>query len=415
MSKTITLTQGKRENRGAGPCALPPGRVGGSREAAGSPAGAGSYGFLARRASSSQPDGFSLGRFAGGRPALLLAILLALLVGGCGAPAAGSKLEMAPAPTPAPVPPRPVVLPADEAAHDNLSEWWYYTGHLRTESGEKYGFELVFFQGVRGQNPVGYAAHFAITDHQQGSFSYEEKVDRTLRVQGEGQYRLAVGDWTMGGQGDDHYLRAQGKGYAVDLKLHATKPPVLHNGAGWLSFGPAGDSYYYSRTRMEVGGVLQANGVSERVTGLAWMDHQWGDFILVNGGGWDWYSVQLGDGTEVMVTLLRDQPGNVAAVYGSYVDRQGRVTELKAGDLEVGATGSWRSPHSGATYPSGWKLRLPGQGIELTLEPVLRDQELNTTRSTGVSYWEGEVQVSGTRGGASLSGEGYVELTGYAR
>ncbi len=313
------------------------------------------------------------------------------------------------------MPPRPVVLPADEAAHNDLTEWWYYTGHLKTESGKEYGFELVFFQGVRGQNPVGYAAHFALTDPEQGSFRYSEKVDSSLRVQGGGQYRLAVGDWKMGGDGDDHYLQAQGKGYAVDLKLHSTKPPVLHNGIGWLSFGPVGDSYYYSRTRMEVEGTLQDGNRDERVTGEAWMDHQWGDFILVNGGGWDWFSVQLGDGTEVMVTLLRDQPGNVAAVYGSYVDRQGRVTDLKAADLEVGATGSWKSPHSGATYPSGWKLRLPGQGLELKLDPLLPDQELNTLQSTGVSYWEGAVRVSGARNGVPLAGEGYVELTGYAR
>ncbi len=349
-----------------------------------------------------------------GQAALLLMILLAFLLAGCAAPASDSPLKMVAAPTPTPVVPRPISLPADEAAHDNLSEWWYYTGHLKTESGKEYGFELVFFQGVRGQNPVGYAAHFAITDHQRRAFSFDEKVDQTLRVQGDGRYQLSVGDWKMGGEGDDHYLQAQGKGYAVDLKLHSAKPPVLHNGIGWISFGPVGDSYYYSRTRMEVKGTLQDGDTTERVTGLAWMDHQWGDFILVNGGGWDWYSLQLGDGTEVMVTALRDQPGNVAAVYGSYVDRQGHTADLKAGDVEVQATGSWKSPHSGATYPSGWRLRLPGQGLDLSLEPVLKGQELNTTQSTGVSYWEGEVRVSGSHAGSPLSGEGYVELTGYA-
>jgi predicted secreted hydrolase len=342
-------------------------------------------------------------------------MLLAFLLAGCAATAAGSRLEMVPAPTPTPVVPRPINFPADEAPHHDLSEWWYYTGHLKTESGKEYGFELVFFQGVRGQNPVGYAAHFAITDHRRGSFSFFEKVDSSLRVQGDGRYQLAVGGWRMGGEGDDHYLQADGGDYAIDLKLHSAKPPVLHNGIGWLSFGPVGDSYYYSRTRMEVDGTLRDGNASERVTGLAWMDHQWGDFILVNGGRWDWFSLQLGDGTEVMVTVLRDQPGNVAAVYGSHVDRQARVTDLKAGDLEVAATGSWSSPRSGATYPSGWRLRLPNQGLDLTLEPVLKDQELNTTASTGVSYWEGEVRVSGSPAGSPVSGEGYVELTGYAK
>ncbi|MCL4531783.1 MAG: carotenoid 1,2-hydratase [Actinobacteria bacterium] len=351
------------------------------------------------------------------RPGLwrLILLLPVFLLAGCAAPAPGSPLKMVTAPPPTPVVPRPISLPADEAPHNDLTEWWYYTGHLKTESGKKYGFELVFFQGVRGQNPVGYAAHFAITDHQRQTFSFAEKVDQSLRVQGDGRYQLVVDGWKMGGNGDDDYLQAQGNGYAINLKLHSEKPPVLHNGIGWLSFGPVGDSYYYSRTRMEVEGTLQDGDTTERVTGLAWMDHQWGNFILVNGGGWDWYSVQLGDGTELMVTVLRDQPGNVAAIYGSYVDRQGRTTNLKAGDLEVRATGSWKSPRSGATYPSGWKLRLPGQHLDLTLEPVLKDQELNTTRGTGVSYWEGEVRVSGSRGGSPITGEGYVELTGYAK
>ena len=342
-----------------------------------------------------------------------MAVLLALLLVGCAAPATRSQLEMVVAPTQTPATPRPISFPSDEAPHSDLSEWWYYTGHLTAQDGSRYGFELVFFQGVRGQNPVGYAAHFAITDHQRRSFSFFEKVDRALQVQGEGRYRLAVGEWRMGGGGDYHYLQADGGGYAMDLELRSAKPPVLHNGIGWLSFGPVGDSYYYSRTRMEVEGSLQDGGVAQRVTGLAWMDHQWGDFILVNGGGWDWYSIQLDDGTEVMVTVLRDQPGNVAGTYGSYVGEDGRVVNLKAGGVEIETTGRWSSPRSGATYPSGWRLRLPDQGLDLALEPVLRDQELNTTSSTGVSYWEGEVRVFGSRAGAPVSGEGYVELTGY--
>ncbi len=193
--------------------------------------------------------------------------------------------------------PLAIALPADDAPHDNLSEWWYYTGHLKTESGKSYGLELVFFQAVRGQNPVGYAAHFAVADHQRQAFSFEQRADRALRVQGDGRYRLAVGDWRMGGDGDDHFLQARGMGYAIDLKLRSLKPPVLHAGSGWISFGPVGDSYYYSRTRMEVTGSLQDGDATERATGLAWMDHQWGDFVVA-GGGWDWLSAQLDDGAD---------------------------------------------------------------------------------------------------------------------
>ncbi|HEX9015025.1 MAG TPA: lipocalin family protein, partial [Chloroflexota bacterium] len=155
-------------------------------------------------------------------------------------------------------------------------------------------------------------------------------------------------------------------------------------------------------------------GRREDVTGLAWMDHQWGDFIVVNGGGWDWYSVQLSDGTDVMVTVLRDQEGDVPAVYGTISDPLGKATDLNAADVKVEATGSWTSPHTGAKYPSGWRLRLPGQGIDLEISPVLPDQELNTRQSTGVAYWEGDVRITGTRAGTAVSGQGYVELTGYA-
>jgi predicted secreted hydrolase len=345
---------------------------------------------------------------------LLLAGLMLLLATACGAAAgAEPRIEVRPVPEPAREAPRPVVLPDDDAPHDVLSEWWYYTGHLQTESGKRYGFELVFFQAVRGRNPVGYAAHFAVTDHQRRSFSYDERVGTTLRLQGDGEYRLELGGWRMGGEGDEHYLLADGGGYSIDLELRSVKPPALHGGIGWISFGPVGDSYYYSRTRMEVEGTITYGGVSERVTGLSWMDHQWGDFILVNGGGWDWFSVQLDDGSDLMITILRDQPGSVAATYGTLLDAGGAATELAAEDIRVEATGEWRSPSTGIVYPSGWRIRLPGHGLDLAVEPVIPDQELETSASTGVSYWEGEVEVSGTRDGVAVGGLGYVELTGY--
>ena len=213
----------------------------------------------------------------------------------------------------------------DEAPHDALSEWWYYTGHLETESGKRYGFELVFFQAVRGRNPVGYAAHFAVTDHQR-----RELLDttsgraRAWRLQGSGEYRLRARGLAHGRRRGRAPHPGRGKGYSIDLKLRSVKPPALHGGTGWISFGPVGSSYYYSRTRMEVEGTSAGGGDRiEKVTGLSWMDHQWGNFILVNGGGWDWFSLQLDDGSDLMVTVLRDQPGSVAATYGTLVDARG--------------------------------------------------------------------------------------------
>jgi predicted secreted hydrolase len=345
---------------------------------------------------------------------LLLAGLMLLLATACGAAAgAEPRIEVRPVPEPAREAPRPVVLPDDDAPHDALSEWWYYTGHLQTESGKRYGFELVFFQAVRGRNPVGYAAHFAVTDHQRRSFSYDERVGTTLRLQGDGEYRLELGGWRMGGEGEEHYLLADGGGYSIDLTLRSVKPPALHGGIGWISLDVMGDSYYYSRTRMEVEGSISDGGVTERVAGLSWMDHQWGDFILVNGGAWDWFSLQLDDGSDLMVTVRREQPAILGATYGTLLDARGEATELAKADVQVEATGEWRSPRTGILYPSGWRIRLPGHGLDLAVEPMLADQELETSASTGVSYWEGEVEVSGTRDGAAVGGLGYVELTGY--
>jgi hypothetical protein len=140
-----------------------------------------------------------------------------------------------PAPTPTATVPKPVSLPADEAPHNALTEWWYYTGHLKTTSGREYGFEFVIFQAVRAGSPVGYAAHFAVTDLGRGTFTYQERSDRSLAIQGNGQYRLSVGGWQMEGNGDDHHLLARGDRYAIDLRLHSVKPPMLHNGIGWIS------------------------------------------------------------------------------------------------------------------------------------------------------------------------------------
>jgi predicted secreted hydrolase len=345
---------------------------------------------------------------------VLLTGFLSLMVTACGTSAeAEPRIEVRPVADPAREAPRPVVLPEDDAPHDALSEWWYYTGHLQTESGKRYGFELVFFQAVRGRNPVGYAAHFAITDHQRRSFSYDERVGTSLRLQGDGEYRLELGGWRMGGEGDEHYLQADGEGYSIDLKLRSIKPPALHGGIGWISLDRMGDSYYYSRTRMEVEGTISDDGVTERVTGLSWMDHQWGDFILANGGAWDWFSLQLNDGSDLMITVRREQPGSVAATYGTLLDERGAATELADADLLVEATGEWRSPRTGILYPSGWRVRLPGHGFDLILEPVIPDQELETSASTGVTYWEGEIEVSGTWDGVPVAGLGYVELTGY--
>jgi len=318
-------------------------------------------------------------------------------------------------PLPPLTPPEPTQMPAvqfprDALPHDVLTEWWYYTGHLRTDGEPReYGFEFTIFQ-VRRQNvPSGYLAHFAITDVDAQRFSHQARV-----AQGEAftAFPLEVDGWRLTSDGAADVIEASmqpGPGaetaYTLRLETRDTKPPALHNG-GIINYGAAGASYYYSRTRLDVSGALATgDGPPQAVTGEAWMDHQWGDFVVAD-GGWDWYSLQLDDNSELMLYIVRDGSGKTIGVYGSQVLADGSTREI-SGTLPT-ATRSWTSPHTGAAYPSGWRLDLP-DGRQMEIEPVLRDQELFFPDFGGMTYWEGAVRVGG-----DLTGQGYVELTGYA-
>jgi predicted secreted hydrolase len=307
----------------------------------------------------------------------------------------------------------PIRLPADDRPHDDLTEWWYYTGHLTGDSGAAYGFEVVFFQIERANVPVVYAAHAAITDHARGEFHYGEQT--WTRDRPPAAFDLADGDWHIAGDGASDRVMATVKNYALDLQLTPTKPPVLHGEKGVISFGPVGDSYYYSSTRMTIQGNLVDHGNRTSVTGEAWKDRQWGNFLVVPGAGWDWYSLQLGDGTDLMLFVLRDVLGKASPSYGTLVHPDGTTETLSAGASVVKAIGAWTSPTTGTAYPSGWSISLPDKELRLSVRPVLLDQELDTRKSTGEIYWEGEVTAEGESHGKPIAGQGYVELTGYAQ
>ncbi len=350
--------------------------------------------------------------------------LLALVAAGCGDIASSeSKATLTAEPTAtraaaafvAPTPAvEPIRFPEDEAPHDMLTEWWYYTGHLFTTDGTRYGFEYVIFQAQRGAFPPYYAAHLAISDSAGQRFVYDQRDGPSARRSVDSGFSLDLDGWTMAGALGHDRLVADMPGYAIDLDLTATKPPALHDGDGYVSFGPAGGSYYYSRTRIEARGTLVVDGTPLPVTGEAWMDHQWGNFIQVGGGGWDWFSVQLDSGWDMTISLVRGLDGSLAAAYGTIVDPAGVASHLAADDIDVRVLDTWTSPHSGAIYPSSWAIGLPDHGWDIRLTPSLPDQELDTQATTGVTYWEGEVLVAGTVGGVPVDGLGYVELTGYA-
>ena len=315
-----------------------------------------------------------------------------------------------------------VAFPEDDGPHDRQVEWWYYTGHLSSDAGDAWGFELTFFK-VQTVGVTGYVGNFAVTDHQKGIFFFAEKPGFNEHEHPEGGFDVKVGDWLLrGGGGTDHIEVvhrdvATGLEYGLDVDLQALKDPVLHGRDGITGEGTGFPSYYYSRTRLSVAGTLHDNGTDHPVTGSAWMDHQWLDQTEETGlgaiDGWDWFSIQLLDGTDVMLTEVRLDDGTLAYAEGTWVEADGSYEELDMERVTIVSTGSWTSPESGNTYPSGWTVAIPQRGVVLSIEPVLEDQELWPLAITPVVYWEGEVRVIDAIGASTVQGHGYVELTGY--
>lgn len=336
-------------------------------------------------------------------------LFLALLTISCRPAGEAVRVSFTPTPTPQP---RPLSLPADELPHNVLTEWWYYTGHLKAQGGRSYGFEFVIFQSQRRDN-VAYAAHFAISDRQGNSFRFADMVQPGSRTD-KPWLELAVGQWRLSGLMGTYSITAGMEGYALTLSTRPLKPPTLHMG-GIIDFGPAGSSYYYSFTRLAATGALIDHGMPVPVSGTVWMDHQWGNFLPLASGGWDWFALQLDNGDDIMIYILRDASNNPVGAYATYVDPAGTVRTLDPNKVTVTAFSQWTSPHSGATYPMGWTVNLSELELTLRLKPVMQDQELDTRRTTGVIYWEGEVAIEGLKGSMPVQGEGYVELTGYAR
>ena len=392
-----------------------------------------------------------------GRLRSLVVVVILGSLAACGGPVAANPpaahpvVTAPPTASPGPPDPRAVVLPADDAPHHRLTEWWYYTGHLRDDAGGSWGFELVVFRAERGGFPVSWASHLALTDERGGEFHYAQRaevgpqvnVDQLdgdapggsggqpgfdLRIRGAdplGSSTVAREPWVMSGHdGVDTITAAAGAdevagdpvaGFGLALSLTASRPPTLHDGDGYVDFGAAGGSYYVSRTAMAASGTIAVGDRTLRVSGSAWFDHQWGDFIAVGAGGWDWFAINLADGTDIMLSLVRATDGTYPLVYGTYLPATGPAEHLDASAFSVEVTDTWTSPHTRTRYPAGWSISIPGHRLRIDLAPTVADQELDTRATTGVVYWEGSQLVTANRAGESVGGQAYVELTGYLR
>jgi len=330
------------------------------------------------------------------------------------------------------LPGRKLSFPSDHYSHpDFKTEWWYYTGHLETESGNRYGYQVTFFRfGVRDrqkemkEKPLFtelYMAHFALSDAAKKKFLYRERINRGYGERAGAatdRYLVWNEDWKVEGDNKEHRIYAGDRGATLRLALTSLKPPVLHgqNGHSQKAEGEGRASYYYSLTRMQTEGELTIDGKKEKVRGLSWMDHEFGSNQLAdNQVGWDWFSIQLDNKSELMLYLMRQKDGSVDPYSsGTLVSANGTTRHLALKDFRIEVMERWKSPKSGANYPMRWKVSIPAAEIVLEITPAFYDQELITSRSTRVTYWEGAVGVKGTFKQSAVGGRGYVEMTGYA-
>jgi predicted secreted hydrolase len=329
-------------------------------------------------------------------------------------------------------------FPRDHGPHPGFrTEWWYWTGNLKSETGRRFGFQLTFFR--HQLTPFGgtsawpdppsawrsrqiYLGHAALSDMAgKRHFQTERAVRQALGLGGWVRWgpdiTLFLRNWYAVILPDAHRLHAEGDAFDFTLEMKPVKGPVRHGIDGYSRKGatPERASCYYSFSRLETTGTVTVGGKSFEVEGESWMDHEFSTAPLEPGTlGWDWFSIQLADKTEIMIYLLRQKDGELSpASSGTYIDASGALRHLERGYFQVVAKESWKSPRSGAVYPQRWSISIPLLGIDLELSANLADQEMRTAGTTGVTYWEGSVAVKGTKGSTPVEGHGYVEMTGY--
>jgi predicted secreted hydrolase len=319
-------------------------------------------------------------------------------------------------------------FPRDHFNHPEFqTEWWYYTGNLHSSDEKRFGFELTFFRhGVdretRQKNVWDvsdvWLAHFALSDIDGGRFYHTERLNRAgagLAGADKEKARVWNGNWQSRWEGRGQNLQAVADKFRIDLTVQGEKAPVIHgaNGVSQKAAGEGRASHYISLTRLSTKGTIKVEGKALAVEGLAWMDHEFFTHQLgTNQSGWDWFSLQLDDGSELMLFRLRRKDG-LADPYsaGTYVDAQGRARHLAVSDFLLAPGKAWTSAETGARYPIAWNVRVPSLGLDAAVTTRLQQQELT---SKTMAYWEGAVEMVAKKGGRPVKGVGYLEMTGYA-
>jgi predicted secreted hydrolase len=319
---------------------------------------------------------------------------------------------------------RRLEFPADHGSHPQFrTEWWYVTGWLTTERGQPLGFQVTFFRtkpDIDENNPSAFAphqlliAHCAISDPKRGRLWQDQRIRRAgmgLAEAATGDTRVWIGNWSLERAAAGYSAKVEAEDFTVDLMLTETQAPLLNGDSGVSRKGPSPSaaSYYYSLPHLRVAGAVARQGAADRVTGEAWLDHEWSsEYLDSQAVGWDWIGVDLDDGAALMAFRIRGPRGEQRWAGGTLRGSDGQVQILQPADVEFHPGRRWTSPRTRIAYPVQWRVRAGRR--EFNLEPLLDDQENDTRLSTGAIYWEGAVRAYERE---RLVGRGYLELTGY--
>ena len=320
-------------------------------------------------------------------------------------------------------------FPKDHGSHpEQKIEWWYFTGNLAAADGHAFGYQLTFFRIGTDPHPLNpsawtvrdlHMAHCSISDLSGEKYYHQQRLERAgPGLAGAALDKLATWSGAWRAQMNDAQeitLQAETPEFQLKLSLDAHQTPLPHGEQGYSRKGsqPHNASIYYSLTRLPTRGTLTIGTTPFAVDGLSWMDHEFGSSFLEPGQlGWDWFSLQLEDGSDLMLFQIRQLAG-APTLSGTLRLPDGSIRLLSSEHFKLQSSAPWKSPATGALYPLKWKIALPLEQLDLNVSTPLPEQEM-LSATTGPSYWEGAVIAAGTRQGQPIHGRGYLEMTGYA-
>lgn len=356
----------------------------------------------------------------------------------------------------------PVGFPQDAGPHDaSTIEWWYINAFLTTEAGKRYALVGSFFRTGLTPTQKGHYLIYALADldaKKKAAYSVLDKANfdllkaflplmamqrpddprpmqllgalqkgglpkphrlypETAKMRTKPMFAISSGkNWLAQASEDGRTWKASltGDDFSVSLRLsqQAQRPAMLVGGEGKTGLNRPDDMFYVSLTRMDAAGTLTVGGRTEKVTGVGWLDRQWGTSWVVGDNGWDWFGLQLDDGTDVIVYRIKDNAtGKVLRTEATLLGKDGRLTVDK--NPMFATSGAWTDPETKITYPETFTVTIPAVGMTLTATPAFSEQVIPVI-GIGDAIWEGVVNVTGTRAdGSAVTGRGYRELVGY--